>query len=55
MSSSNSTPEAWDMTKFTLSVIQKDSQGAKSAVPYDANGYEFRLLSVNPLLIHRQI
>jgi len=55
MSSNNSTPEVWDMVRYTLSGLKKDSRGTKIPFEYDANGYEFRLVSAKPLLIHRQI
>lgn len=55
MSSNNSTPEAWDMVRYTLSGLKRDSRGKNIPFEYDANGYEFRLVSAKPLLIHRQI
>lgn len=55
MPSNNSTPEAWELYGYTLVGLKKDSKGTLTQFDYDPNGYEFRLVSAKPLLIHRQI
>lgn len=43
------------MVKYTLSGLNKNAKGEFDQFEYDSAGYEFRLVSAKPLLIHRQI